>query len=166
MLFHICRCFQNNLNVYSANSTKSVNFTILRLKKNPLGCFLCAYYVKMPKSHNLQILLQWHFLSTFHQLLMKCSAADKFSKQKINFSFRGYHYPFFSQLCVPALRNAVRKTRKVTYFKFRQLTCVKFQYHSESFHCSELLKYKFTFSSELNAKAILVCCNMIQEKRR
>ena len=123
----------------------------------------------MPKSHNLQMLMQWHFLwiHNFHQLLLKCSAADKFSKQKINLSFRGYLYLLFSQLCVPALRNTVCKTRKVTYsyFKFRQLTCVKFQYHSESFHGSEQLQYKFTSSLKLNAKAIQVCCNIAKEKQ-
>jgi hypothetical protein len=112
--------------------------------------------------------MQWHFLRihSIHQLLLKCSAADKFSKQKINLSFRGYLYLFFSQLCVPALRNTVCKTGKVTYFKFRQLTCVKLQYHPEGFHCSEQLKYKFTFSLELNAKAIQVCCNIILGKKK
>ena len=80
--------------------------------------------------------MQWHFLSNFHQFQLKYSAVDKFSMQKINLSFRVYHYLFFSQLRVP-----------------------------ESFHCCELLKYKFTISLELNAKAIQVCCNMIQEKK-
>jgi hypothetical protein len=124
---------RQNLRTFQSSDSK---------KQNPSGCFLCAYYVKMPKSHNLQMLMQWLFIwiHSLHQLLLKCSAADKFSKHKINLSFGGYLYLFFSQLCVSALRNAVCKTRKVTYFKFRQLTCVKFQYHSESFHCSEQLK--------------------------
>jgi len=146
---------------------KSELFHLQTFKEKPSGCFLCAYYVKMSKSHNLQMLMQWRFLwiHSFQQPLLKCFTADKFSKQKINLSFNGYLYLFFSQLRVPALRNAVCKTRKVTYFKFRQLTCVKFQYHSESFHCTEHLKYEFTFSLELNAKAIQVCCN-VQEKKK